>query len=352
MSQRTSGLSGPQPSSIKLDIFATCTILGAALIGAGLLRAIDDLDEGGDYAFWFALVDFTRVASVGVLVLLCARRLGNSPWGAGLLRAAPAIGVALVVAAIALAVKDAQGDTSTFWEPVNDLFYYIPITLAALVYLSSRTRVDRVLGSPSLWGRALGAVALLVGIAIAIDDVSNADSNEFWVFLSSIATTAGFALLLLGAALEPEGSMAAPGSAKSPLDMLNDARLPNWIASGAVAIVVAGVMIGFKTMGDASSDGIFYFFQAVGFHIGLGCAVLIASRGQVGLYIRGDHVYVGYALVASMVAMFLTGVKFALDADSNQAWIFLNEAIVLPSFAALGFAMFEAAKRPLRVVQN
>jgi hypothetical protein len=350
MRQGTSGQSGP--ASTKLDVFTICTALGAVLIATGLLRALDDLDEGGDYAFWIALVDFAQVAAVGVLVLLCARRLGDAGWGAALLRAAPAIGVVLVVAALALAFKDARDGVSTFWEPVNDLFYYIPLTLAALVYLSGQARVDRVLGSPSQWGRGLAVVALLVGLAIAINDVSNADSNQFWIFLSSIATTVGFALLLFGAALEPKGSMAAPSGSKTPLDMLNDPRLPNWIASGAVAIIVAGVLIGFKTMSEASSDGIFYFVQAVGFHIGLGCAVLIASRGQVGLYIRGDHIYVRYALIASMVAMFIAGLKFALDADSNQAWIFLNEAIALPSFAALGFAMFEAAQQPLRVVRN
>ncbi len=154
-----------------------------------MLLAIKELSDGGDYAFWSALTDLARAGSVGVLVLLCALRLGDAPWGESLRRATPAIGVAIVVASIALAVWDATDDVGeTFWTPLNDLFFYIPVTLGAAVYLSAASRDDRVLGSPFEWGRILGAVALVAGLAIAIDDVSDARNDEVWCSSAALAS--------------------------------------------------------------------------------------------------------------------------------------------------------------------
>ncbi len=330
------------PGTFKLDIFTVCAALGALIIAAGALLAIDVLVDGGNYSFWFALLLFTQIGTIGVLVLLCAQRLGAPPWGDNLTRAAPAIGIGIVVASVALAVKDATGDDS-FWEPVNDLFFWIPITLGLLVYLSSSVRGDRALGSPSQWGRAFAAGALAVGLLISINDFSEASRNEIWVFLSGFATTTAFALLLLGASLEPVAAMVAlPKGSLNPNEVLNDPRLPNVIAIGGLLIVAAGVLLGIKAMDNASSDGIFHFISETGFYIGLGLSVLIVSRGQIGSYFGGDHPYIRYLLIGTLVAMFIAGLKFAADADSDQIWVFIDEAIAVPAFAALAFALYES----------
>jgi hypothetical protein len=339
-------------SSFKLDTFTVCAVLGALLIASAVLQAIFELNDGGDYAFWYALTVFARVAAAGVLVLLCALHLGDAPWAASLRRAAPAIGIAVVVASIALAAYDvSEGFGETFWTPVNDIFYYIPVTLGVAVFLSATPRGDRVLGSPSQWGRILAAVALVVALAIAIDDVSDAGGDDIWVFLSSFGITAGLALFLLAVSLEPAADMTQPqGGQIKVAELLNDARLPNWIAIGGVAIVVAGVLLGFRSL-DAYSDGFWVLLQQWGFYLGLGSMVLIASGGQVGGYLRGDHPYLRYALIGGLVGMFIAGVKFAADADSDQFWAFLDEAIAYPGFLALAFVMFEAKQHPLRVVR-
>ena len=117
---------GRQGNSFQLDTFTICAGLGALLIAAGVLLAIEELIDGGDYAFWFGLTDFARTASIGVLVLLCALRFGNAPWSEGLRRATPVIGIAVIVASVALAVWDIVDDVGdTFWTPLNDIFFYI-----------------------------------------------------------------------------------------------------------------------------------------------------------------------------------------------------------------------------------
>jgi hypothetical protein len=345
------GTSQPE-NSFKLETFTVCAGLGALLILAGLLLAFDELNDGGDYAFWFALTVFARLAAIGVLVLLCALRVGDASWGASLRRATPAIGVGVVVASIALAFYDvSEGFGEAFWTPLNDLFYYIPVTLGAAVVLSATPRGDRVLGSPSQWGRILGAIALVVGLAIAFDDVSDAGGDEIWVFLSSFGVTTGLALFLLALSLEAAGDMTQPqGGQIRVAELLKDARLPNWIAIGAVGVVIAGVLLGIKSM-DAPSDGLWLMLQQWGFFLGLGSMVLIASGGQVGGYLRGDHPYLRYALIGGLVVMFIAGVKFAADANSDQFWWFLSDAIEYPAFLMLAYVMFEAKQRPLRVVR-
>ncbi len=341
---------GRQESGFQLDTFTVCAGLGAILIAAGVLLAIEDLEDGGSYSVWFALREMTT-AAIGVLVLLSALRLGNATWGPGLRRATPAIGIAFAVASAALVVNDLGEDfAETFWRPANDLFFYVPITLAAAIYLSATPRADRVLGSPSYWGRILGVVALVIGLAIAIDDVSDIGSNEIWVFLSSFGIMAGLALFLLALSLEPTANMTQQqGGQIKVAELLNDSRLPNWIAMGGVAIVGAGVLLGFKSL-DAPSDGIWLLLRDWGYYLGLGAMVLIASGGVVAGYRLGQHPYLRYALIAGLVAMFLTGLNFAADADSDQIWVFLSDSIEDSAFLALAYAMFEAAQRPLQVV--
>lgn len=347
--QQETGRTG---SSFQLDVFTVCAGLGALLIASAVVQAIFELNEGGDYAFWYALTVFARVAAVGVLVLLCALHFSDAPWGASLRRIAPAIGAGVVVASIALTAYDvSEGFGETVWTPLNDLLYYIPVTLGVAVFLSATPRADRVLGSPSEWGRILAAVALVIGLAIAIDDVSDAGGDEIWVFLSSFGILAGLALFLLAVSLEPVGSMIQPQGGQLKLsELLNDARLPNWIAIGALGVIVAGVLLGFKSL-DAYNDGFWVMLQQWGFYLGLGTMVLIASGGQVGSYLRGDHPSLRYALIGGLVAMFIAGVKFAADADSDQFWEFLDEAIAYPGFLALAYTMYEAAQKPLRVVR-
>ena len=341
---------GRQEGSFQLDTFTICAGLGAALIAAGVLLAIEDLEDGGSYSVWFALREMTT-AGVGVLVLLSALRLGNATWGAGLRRATPLIGVAFAVASTALVINDLGEDfAETFWRPANDLFFYVPITLAAAIYLSASPRADRVLGSPSLWGRILGAIALVIGLAIAIDDVSDAGNDEIWVFLSSFGILAGLALFLMALSLEQTANMTRQeGGQIKVAELLNDSRLPNWIAIGGVGIVGAGVLLGFKSL-DAPSDGILFLLRDWGFYLGLGAMVLIASGGAVAGHRLGEHPYLRYALIAGLVAMFLTGLKFALDANSEQIWVFISDSIEDSAFLALAYVMFEAAQRPLRVV--
>ena len=161
----------------------------------------------------------------------------------------------------------------------------------------------------------------------------------------------GLALFLLAVSLEPVGNMTQPQGGQIKLaDLLNDARLPNWIAIGGAAIIVAGILLGIKSA-DAPSDGIWRLLQEWGFHLGLGSMVLIASGGQVGTFLRGDHPYLRYALIAGLVAMFVAGVKFATDASSENVWWFLEEAIEYPGFLMLAYVMYEAKQRPLRVVR-
>lgn len=346
MQQGTTGQSGPKPTSFNLDVFTICAALGALLVAAGVLEAIHDLSDGGDYAFWFAISDLAYVGAIGVLVWLCALQLGNSPWGPGLLRATPVIGVAVVVASVAVALRDLTGDFSEpFWVALNDLFYYVPVVLGVVIYLSAVRQADRVLGSPANWARIVAAIAVVFGLIIAIKDFSDASSNEIWAFLGTFAETTGLGLFLLAASLEPASRRTqAQGSSLNVSELLNDARLPNWIAMGGVAVVVAGVLLGLKSL-DAPSDGFWFLLQNVGFYLGLGCVVLIASGGELGAYLKGDHPYVRYALIAAIVAMFIAGLKFTADADSNQFWVFINDAIEYPAFPALGFAMFEASQR-------
>jgi hypothetical protein len=350
--QPTSGQPGASTGSFKLDTFTVLAIIGAVIVVSAVLQAIYELNDGGDYAVWFALSEAVPLAAIGFLVLVCSLRLGDAPWGPRLLQAMPALGVLVIVASVALAIRDATDEfADTFWAPVNDLFYYIPITIGVAVFLSGRQRADRLLGSPVPWGRILAAVALVVGLIIAINDVSNADSDEFWVFLDSFAVTAGLALFLLALTLEPAQNMTQPqGGQIKVAELLNDARLPNWIALGALAVFIAGILLGVKAL-DAPSDGLWLFIQRAGFLIGLAVMVLIASRGQIGVF-RADHPYMRYFLGGVLVAMFIAGVKFTFDYDSDTFWWFLDEAIELPAYAALAYAMFEASQRPLRVVQT
>ncbi len=347
MQQETTGQAG---STFKLDTFTVCAILGALIVASAVVQAAFELNDGGDYAVWSALEVLARTGAIGVLVLLAALHLGDAPWGASLRRAAPAIGVAVVIASIAIAAKDISDDVGeTFWTPLNDFFYYVPITLGAAVFLSAAPRADRVLGNAASWGRVLGAVALVIGLAIAIDDVSNASSDEVWVFLDSFALMGGMALFLLAVSLEPAGSMTQPeGGQLNVAELLNDARLPNWIAIGGVAVIVAGVLLGFNVL--SKTDGFWWMLQYWGFYLGLGVMVLIASGGRVAGY-GAEHPYLRYALAGGLVAMFIAGVKFAADANSDQVWQFVEEAIAYPGFLALAYVMFEASQRPLRVVR-
>jgi hypothetical protein len=336
--------STPERSTVRVDAFTVCTAFGVLLFGAAVLLAIKDLSDGGDYAFWIALTDFASIVTVSVLVLLCAMQLGNAPWGANLRRSAPIIGLAIIVASVALSIYDAGEFDDEFWTVLNDLFYYIPITLAVAVYLSATEQNDRVLGMPSLYGRVLAVLALVIGLAIAINDVSNADSDEFWVFLSSFGITGGLALFLLAVSLEPRERMITyQGGQIRPVELLNDTRLPKWLAIGGVTVVAAGILLGFKAL-DAFDDGFWVLLQDWGVYLGLGSMILIASGGRVGAYVRGDHPYLRYAIIAGLVAMFIAGLKFAADADSDQFWEFLYEAIAYPGFLALAYAMFEASR--------
>jgi uncharacterized membrane protein HdeD (DUF308 family) len=348
MEQGTPGTPPAKATSINLDSFTICVAFGAVLIVAGVLEAIHDLSDGGDYAFWYALEDLFYVGAVGVLVLLCAVQLGTSNWAPSLRRAAPALGAAVVVASTAIAIRDLTGDFSDpFWVALDDLFFYVPVVLGVVVYLSAVQRADRVLGGPMGWARIVAVVALVFGLIIATHDFSDASSDDVWVFLSSFAEATGYALFLLAASLEPRASMTRVASGSNITDWLNDARLPNWIAIGGVAVVVAGVLLGLKSL-DAPSDGFWLLLQNVGFYLGLGCVVLIASGGEVGTYIRGNHPYVRYALIGALIAMFLAGIKFTADADTDQFWVFINDAIEYLAFPALGFAMFEASQRSIR----
>jgi len=334
----------PERSTVKLDAFTVCTGFGVLLLAAGALLAIKDLSDGGDYAFWLALTDFTSVATVGVLVLLCAMQLGDAPWGANLRKSAPIIGGGIVVASAALSIYDAGEFGDEFWTILNDLFYYIPITLGVAVYLSGPAQDDRVLGRPSQYARVLAVLALVIGLAIAINDVSNARSNELWVFLGSFGITGGLALFLLAVSLEPgERMITYQGGQLKPLELLNDARLPKWLPMGSVAVVAAGILLGFKAL-DAFDDGIWVLVQDWGLYLGLGSMILIASGGSLGAYVRGDHPYLRYALIAGLVVMFIAGIKFAADAESDQFWEFLYESIAYPGFLALAYAMFEASR--------
>lgn len=345
MNQGTSGQPVPNAGSFKLDAFSVCVAMGVALIAAGVLLAIEDLDEGGSYAFWFALREVVKLAAVGVLVLLCALRLRDATWGPQLLRAAPAIGIAVVLASVAITLKDiADGVGESFWRPLNDLFFYIPVTLGVAIYLSAVPRTDRVLGSPWQWGRVLGAVALVAGLAIAIDDTSDAGGDELWVFLSSLAIMAGPALFLIAVSLEPAAGMtAAQGGRIKMAELLNDARLPGWLAIGGAAIFVAGILLGLDSL-DAPSDGFLFLLRDWSYYLGLGAIVFIASGASLrGL--RSDHPYLRYALIAGLAAMVLSGLKFAADASSDQIWVFLSASIEDSAFLALALAMYEAGAR-------
>lgn len=344
------GSTGQPGSSFQFDTFRVCAILGGLLVAAAVLQAFFELNDGGDYAFWYALEEFARTGAIGVLVLLCAVHLGDAPWGATLRRATPVIGVFVVAAAIAITFKDISDDIGeTIWTPLNDLFYYVPITLGAAVFLSATPRGDRVLGSPAYWGRILGVVALVIGFAIGIDDFSDARSDEVWVFLDSFGTTGALALFLLALSLEPASNLKQPqGGQVNVAELLNDVRLPNWIAIGGVVVVVVGILLGFKALDR--TDGFWWLLQYWGFYIGLGVMVLIASGGQVGGY-KGTHPDLRYVLIGGLVAMFIAGVKFAADADSDQVWAFVDEALAYPGFLALAYVMFEASQRPLRVVR-
>ncbi len=127
-------------------------------------------------------------------------------------------------------------------------------------------------------------------------------------------------------------------------ELLNDARLSDWIAIGGVGVIVAGLILGIDSL-DAPSNGFWFLLQDWGFYLGLGSMVLIASRGQIAGYRLGEHPYLRYALIAGLVAMFIAGVKFATDANSDQVWVFINEAIAFPAFTALAYVMFEASQR-------
>jgi hypothetical protein len=347
------GSTGQPGSSFELDTFRVCAIMGALLIAAGVIEALFELDDGGDYAIWYALEDLASVSAVGVLVLLASLRLGDAPWGATLRRVAPAIGVAVVVASVAIMLKDVSDDIGEMpWTPLSDLFSYVPITLGAAVFLSAMPRGDRVLGMPAEWARILAVVAFVIGIALAIDDYTDASFNKFWVFLDTFAYLSGLALFLLAISMEPAGNLRqSQGGGFNVSEMLNDSRLPEWIAFGGVLVIIAGIMMGFKQL-DAPSDGIWNALQYWGYYLGLGMVVLLASGARLPGFDLSDP-RLRYVLVGALVLMFIAGVKFAADWDSfsDKVWEFFAQAIDYPGILALAYVMYEAAQRPLRVVR-
>lgn len=344
---------GSTGQGFQLDTFRVCVILGALLIAAAVIEALFELDDGGDYAIWYALSVLASTSAIGVLVLLASLRLGDAPWGATLRRAAPVIGVAVVVASVAIMMKDIADDIGeTPWTPLSDLFSYTPITLGAAVFLSAMPRGDRVLGMPAEWARFLAVVAFVVGLALAIDDFTDASFNEFWVFLDTFAYLAGLALFLLAISMEPAGNLRRAQSGQLNIrDLLNDSRLPEWIAFGGVLVIIAGIMMGFKQL-DAPSDGIWYALQYWGYYIGLGMVVLLASGARLPGFDLGDP-RLRYVLLGALGLMFIAGLKFAADWDSfsDKVWEFFALAIDYPGILALAYVMYEAAQRPLRVVR-
>jgi hypothetical protein len=262
------------------------------------------------------------------------------------------LGIAAVGASVVLAIKDLTDEfNDRIWDPIEDLIIYIPVALGVLLYLSLSTRGDRVLGQPSQWGRLIGLVVIAAALAVAVNDASDASRNEFWAFLGSVAAPAGLGLLLIGASLEPAGPP-APATTRNALPLLNDPRMGTWTALGAVAVVIAGVAVGLKTLDEAPSDAFWLMLEIVAFHVGLGVAVFVSAGTRLGAYLDPAHPYLHWVAMASIGVAFVAGLKFAADADSDQFWVFLNDSIVLAAPGALALAMYEVYTRltPLRIV--
>jgi hypothetical protein len=347
------GAPGRPPPSITLDSFTVCAALGVILIAAGALLAFDELESGGDYSIWYALIDLVPTAAVGVLVLVCARRLGPALWGDSLMRAVPILGIAAGVAAAGLALEDATGEFADhLWDPLLDLVFYIPVALCLLLYLSGVTRGDRVLGQPSYWGRLVGVIGIAVSLAVAVNDASDASRNEFWVFLATLAPAAGICLLLISACLEPPGAP-RPAAQPNSLALINDPRMANWVALGGFAVIVSAVMLSFKAM-DESEDGFWTLLQVLAIQLGLGLTIFIAAGVRLGPNLDPRHPYVRWAAIGCIAGAFVSGLKFTADADSEQFWLFWDYSVVPAAFGALALAMFEASQRaiPFRVIEG
>ena len=107
------------------------------------------------------------------------------------------------------------------------------------------------------------------------------------MFLSSFGFTAGLALFLFAVSLEPSSNMTRSQGGQFNLnELLNDARLSDWIAIGGVGVIVAGLILGIDSL-DAPSNGFWFLLQDWGVYLGLGSMVLIASRGQIAGYRLG-----------------------------------------------------------------
>jgi hypothetical protein len=329
----------------NLDVFTILAAAGVLMVVAAVLLAIREIDLGGDYAFWYALIDLVPIAVLGVLVLLCALRVGNAPWGDGLLRAVPALGIAAVAATAALVLKDVVDEfDSRLWDPLEDIVYYIPVSLGLLLYLSARPREDRIFGRPTLWGRWVAVAVLAIALIVAIHDALEADSDAFWAFIGGLALPAGFALLLLGSSLEPAGRREHPAQLPGSLPPLDDPKLADWVAWGGVAVLAAGLLLGLKALSDGD-DAIWRFLRVIGYHTGIGLAVLMASGGRLGNIVPAAQPAVRVAALAAIGATVLAGLKFTIDADSAHFWVFVDDVIAFSALGVLAYAMYEAAGR-------
>jgi hypothetical protein len=374
------GTTGPSPRgtsiSITLDAFTISRALGITFIAAAALLAIHDLGDGGDYAFWFAVIDAVPLASVGVLVLICSERLNPAGPDGGLLQAIPFLGVASVIASIALAVKDLTDEGGDqFWEALNDLTFYAPVALGVLIYFCRPLARDRVLGRPARWGRLIGLAVVVVSLAVALNDASDATS-AVWVFLYSATGSVSLGLLLMAATLEPAGApRAAPLTLASLLRLadarlprwlagaatlepvgapraapvtlasllrLDDARLPQWLAGAALGLFVSAMALGIRAADVSAEDQVWRLLATAAPFGGGALCLLIASGGRVGVYGHGAHPAVRWLAIAAMAAALASGIKLTSDAASDELWVFLNTAISPAALGALAFAMYEA----------